>query len=78
MLRSQPPSHIHKWPQLGRGKFVHPRLTLKPVNDLGRSEEKEIALKDIVSACKQGNKPVKVLVEGVPGSGKTTISWYAC
>ena len=37
-----------------------------------------IHLSDIMSLCKEGNKPVKILLEGVAGSGKTTISWQAC
>ena len=57
---------------------MQPRLTLKPINYLRRNQEKEVAFKDVVSACKQGKQPVKVLVEGVAGSGKTTLSWHAC
>ena len=43
-------------------------------------QEREVALTDIISqaSCKQDNKPVKILLEGVAGSGKTTISWHAC
>ena len=59
-------------------KFVQPRLTLKPINNQSGGQEREVALSDIISFCKQDNKPVKILLEGVAGSGKTTISWHAC
>ena len=59
-------------------QIVQPRLTLKPVNNQNGSQEREGALDDIISFCKQDNKQVKTLLEGVAGSGKTTISWHAC
>ena len=77
-LNSQPSSQKHDWPQLGSTKFVQPRLTLKPMNDQSGGQEREVALTDIISFCKQDNKPVKIVLEGVAGSGKTTISWHAC
>ena len=59
-------------------QFVQPRLALKPLSNQSGSQVKAVGLSDIISVCKQGNKPVKILLEGVAGSGKTTINWQAC
>ena len=59
-------------------QFIQPRLTLKSQSNQSGSQVKTIHLSDIISVCKQGDKPVKILLEGVAGSGKTTISWQAC
>ena len=75
---SQPSSQKHEWPQLGNTKFVQPRLTLKPTNIQNGGQEREVALSNIISFSKQENKSVNILLEGVAGSGKTTISWHAC
>ena len=77
-LHSQPSSQEYEWPQLASTKFVQPRLTLKPMENQSGGQEREVALTNILSICKQDNKPVKILLEGDAGSGKTTISWHAC
>ena len=77
-LDPQPSPQKREWPQLGNTKFVQPRLSLKPMNNQSGGQERKLLSTDIISFCKQDNKPVKILLEGVAGSGKTTISWHAC
>ena len=75
LIHSQKRRKSDGWPTW---KFIQLRLTLKPMNNQNGGQVKEVALIDIISVCKQDNKPVKILLEGEAGSGKTTISWHTC
>ena len=67
------PSH-EQWPLLGISTYVE--LTLREVPTKDDTNVKEVRLSKIfVSSHKASRK--FVLIEGPPGSGKTTLTWHA-
>ena len=69
------PSH-EQWPLLGMSTYVELTLREVPPEDDKLTNVKEVRLSKIfVSSHKASRK--FVLIEGPPGSGKTTLTWHA-
>ena len=69
------PSH-EQWPLLGMSTYVELTLREVPTEDDKLTDVKEVRLSKIfVSSHKASRK--FVLIEGPPGSGKTTLTWHA-
>ena len=67
------PSH-EQWPLLGISTYVE--LTLREITIKGDTIVREVRLSNIFLRSHKANRKF-VLIEGPPGSGKTTLTWHA-
>ena len=77
------PSHL-QWPFADNSNFVDLSLFDAPISAKGNlvpvevGSLKQLTLKSIFSVGDQNAARKVVLVEGIAGSGKSTLCWYAC
>ena len=70
-----------QWPFSSNQSYVELKLIDVPLNNNSADtseHHKPILLKFLLAAGNSEDKRKVVLVEGVAGAGKTTLSWYAC